>query len=197
MAPVLPRVARHAAELRSASSARNVSGLRPARSTAAHPRSRDACCRLASCAGRSTGSVRPRHTLIHAFDDLSRYSHAADANLARPDLLEAFDDRLSVHMCTGWCVRQGNQHWALGRSHRHSGMAALSGLSDPAMASRPRSASIAARVRSSIASSAVANSPAGAAAMRAPLHAQGPRRNSRSLCAYCPPNQAPGFGRRD
>ena len=35
-------------------------------------------------------------TLIHALYDVSRHLHAADAGLARPDLLEAIDDRLQA-----------------------------------------------------------------------------------------------------
>ena len=35
-------------------------------------------------------------TLIHALYDVSRHLHAADARLARPDLLEAIDDRLQA-----------------------------------------------------------------------------------------------------
>ena len=34
--------------------------------------------------------------LIHALYDVSRHLHAADAHLARPDLLEAIDDRLQA-----------------------------------------------------------------------------------------------------
>ena len=34
--------------------------------------------------------------LIHALYDVSRHLHAADARLARPDLLEAIDDRLQA-----------------------------------------------------------------------------------------------------